>query len=233
MNEICIPVQTARWLQQAATRATGTRFALVQQSKTNGGSRIEGVGVMTRFPIIETANFDYQTLNYVALVARMEIEQRLLDVYVTHLYQSRGDESLRVFQVQQLLEWNDSRDDAYAQIVCGDFNAAPDKPVARRMASKFEPTQNAATAFTPLADEAGEVAHSYWQRMDCSIDYIWVRGPIRAGYAAACVSTCLMRRMKHCGHPITSACGLIWNGSSRSSARLRTPVKINYALGHR
>lgn len=178
MNEVCIPKQTGRWLQKEASRTTGKRFALVQQSKTNTGSRIEGEGLLTRFPILETANLDYQTLDYVALVARMEIEGRLLDVYVTHLYRSRGDESLREFQIQQLLEWIESRDGADAQIVCGDFNAPPDRPSARRMAESFRPTQSAPTAFTPLADEKGAVSHPYWQRFDRSIDYIWMRGPL-------------------------------------------------------
>lgn len=178
MNEICIPKQTGRWLRDEASRVTGKRFALVQQSKTNTGSRAEGEGVLTRFPILETANLDYQTLDYVALVARMEIEGRALDVYVTHLYRSRGDESLREFQVQQLLEWIDSRTDADAQIVCGDFNAPPDRPSAKRMAATFRPTQSAPTAFTPLADADGSVTHPYWDRFDRSIDYIWVRGPL-------------------------------------------------------
>lgn len=178
MNEVCIPEQTGRWLQREASRATGKRFALVQQSKTNSGSRIEGEGLLTHFPILETANLDYQTLDYVALVARQEIEGRVLDVYVTHLYRSRGDESLREFQVQQLLEWIESRDGAEAQVVCGDFNAPPDRPSARRMAERFRATQAAPTAFTPLADETGNVSHPYWDRFDRSIDYIWIRGPL-------------------------------------------------------
>jgi endonuclease/exonuclease/phosphatase family metal-dependent hydrolase len=178
MNEVCIPKETGRWLQQEGSQAAGKRYALVQQSKTNTGSRVEGEGVLTRFPILETANLDYQTLDYVALVARMEVEGRLLDVYVTHLYRSRGDESLREFQVQQLLEWIDSRTDADAQIVCGDFNAPPDRPSARRMAATFRPTQSAPTAFTPLADADGSVTHPYWPRFDRSIDYIWLRGPL-------------------------------------------------------
>lgn len=178
MNEVCIPQQTGRWLQREASRVTGKRFALVQQSKTNSGSRIEGEGVLTRFPILETGNLDYQTHDYVALVARVEIEGRLLDVYVTHLFRSRGDESLREFQVHQLLEWIDARDDVDAQIVCGDFNASPDRPSARRMAETFRPTQSAPTAFTALAEEDGSVSHPYWDRLDRSIDYIWMRGPI-------------------------------------------------------
>jgi beta-glucosidase len=189
MNEICIPKQTGRWLRQEAARVTGKPFALVQQSKTNTGSRIEGEGVITRFPILETGNLDYQTLDYVALVVRMEVEGRALDVYVTHLFRSRGDESLREFQVHQLLEWIDSRDDAEAQIVCGDFNAPPDRPSARRMAETFRPTQSAPTAFTPLADTDGSVTHPYWDRFDRSIDYIWMRGPIECVESAVAFNT--------------------------------------------
>jgi hypothetical protein len=40
------------------------------------------------------------------------IEERPVDFYVTHLYMSRGDDSLRLFQVQQLLQWIDSRADS-------------------------------------------------------------------------------------------------------------------------
>lgn len=178
MNEVCIPEQTGRWLQRELALVSGKRFALVQQSKTNTGSRVEGEGLLTSFPILETGNLDYQTLDYVALVARQEIEGRILDLYVTHLFRSRGDESLREFQVHQLLEWIDSRDDADAQVVCGDFNAPPDRPSARRMAQTFRPTQSQPTAFTPLADADGSVTHPYWDRFDRSIDYIWLRGPI-------------------------------------------------------
>ena len=48
------------------------------------------------------------------------------------------------------------------------------------MAEAFTATQSAPTAFTPLADENGEVAHPYWERFDRCIDYIWLRGPIEA-----------------------------------------------------
>ncbi|MFT5446116.1 MAG: endonuclease/exonuclease/phosphatase family metal-dependent hydrolase [Gammaproteobacteria bacterium] len=186
MNEVSVRSQTGRWLQREASRLTGKRFALAQQSKSNGGSRIEGEGVLTRFPIVETANFDYCTHDYVALVVRMEVEERLIDVYVTHLFMSRGDESLRVFQVKSLLEWIESRGDADAQIVCGDFNASPDKPAAQLMAKTFRQTQSSPTAFSPLADVDGTISHPYWERFDRSIDYIWTRGPLECINSAVC-----------------------------------------------
>jgi endonuclease/exonuclease/phosphatase family metal-dependent hydrolase len=186
MNEVCIPLQTARWIQQTMLSRYGRQYALVQQTRVNGLSAVEGEALLTRLPIVETANFDFRTRDMVALVARVMAEATPIDVYVTHLFMSRGDESLRVYQVKQLLEWIDTRDDATRRIVCGDFNATLDKPSAALMAERFRPTQTTPTAFTPLADDAGNVSHPTWPRMDRCIDYIWIGGELTVQSSAVC-----------------------------------------------
>src|ERR1700748_1667979 len=178
LNEVCVPLQTARLLRDSAIAATGIPYKLVQQTRVNGLSKVEGEALLTRFAVVETGNLDYQTRDIVSLVARVEIEERPVDFYVTHLYMSRGDDSLRLFQVQQLLQWIDQRADGTPSIVCGDFNATLDAPSVRVMATRFRPTQTAATAFTPLPDRDGEVSHPYWPRMDRCIDYIWISDAI-------------------------------------------------------
>jgi endonuclease/exonuclease/phosphatase family metal-dependent hydrolase len=159
LNEVCVPLQTARLLRDSAIAATGIPYKLVQQTRVNGLSKVEGEALLTRFAIVETGNLDYQTRDIVALVARVVIEERSVDLYVTHLYMSRGDDSLRLFQVQQLLQWIDSRADGTPAIVCGDFNATLDASSAGLMATRFRPTQTMPTAFTPLADGNGAVSH--------------------------------------------------------------------------
>jgi endonuclease/exonuclease/phosphatase family metal-dependent hydrolase len=178
LNEVSVPLQSARDLRQAASGPAGADYHLVQQTRTNALSQVEGEALLTRLPVLETGNFDYQARGMVALVARVLVGDTPADVYVTHLYMSRGDDSLRLYQVQQLLAWIDSRSDVGAVIVCGDFNARLDAPSASLMAGRFRPTQTAPTAFTPLADADGSVSHPYWPRMDRCIDYIWVAGPI-------------------------------------------------------
>jgi endonuclease/exonuclease/phosphatase family metal-dependent hydrolase len=185
-NEVSVPLQSARGLAKDAAELTGARYNLVQQTKVNSLSKVEGEALFTRLPVIESGNFDYQTRDMVALVARVLIDRTPLDVYVTHLFMSRGDDSLRLFQVQQLLAWIDSRDDVGARIVCGDFNARLDVPSAALMASRFRPTQTSPTAFTPLADEKGNVTHPYWPRMDRCIDYIWVSPGIDVVASGVC-----------------------------------------------
>ena len=184
-NEICVPRQTARGLRADAAQATGVDYALVQQTKTNSLSEVEGEALLTRFPVLETGNLDYQGRDMVALVARLRIGETPVDVYVTHLYKSRGEDSLRLYQVQQLLAWIDSRERVPA-IVCGDFNAPLTLASAALMASRFRPTQTAHTAFTPLADADGSVTHPYWPRLDRCIDYIWVSEPIRIVASGVC-----------------------------------------------
>jgi len=149
-NEICMPLQTGRWLQRMARERLGRPFALLQQSNVNGSSLVEGEALLTRSPVVETANWDYRTLDMVAQVVRLDLDGRVVDVYVTHLYRSRGDDALRLYQVQQLLAWIESRDDVDAQVVCGDFNGTLEMPSAQLMARVFHPTQTAHTAFTPL-----------------------------------------------------------------------------------
>ncbi len=161
LNEVCIPLQTGRYLQQAASQRLGVDYNLIQQSKANG---VDGEGLITKFLVKEAANLDYRARESVAQVVRLEVEGHLVDVYVTHLYQSRGEDSLRLYQVQQLLDWIHSRDDVAARIVCGDFNATLDMPSAKLMAGTFRPTQTQPTAFSPLQEGDGSVSHPNWDR---------------------------------------------------------------------
>jgi endonuclease/exonuclease/phosphatase family metal-dependent hydrolase len=186
MNEVCIPLQTARWIQSTMRERYRRDYALVQQTRVNGLSAVEGEALLTRLPILETGNLDYRTRDIAALVARVRAGEHTLDIYVTHQYMSRGDESLRLFQAQQLLAWIGSRDETTASIVCGDFNATLDAPSAALMATRFRPTQTAPTAFTPLADDAGNVTHPYWPRMDRCIDFIWVSSALEVVASAVC-----------------------------------------------
>jgi len=186
LNEVCVPRQTARWLQQEAKRRFGLDYALVQQTRTNGLAGVEAEALLTRFPIVETGNLDFRTLDIVALVARLQVGNTPVDVYVTHLYRSSGDDSLRLYQVQQLLAWMDGRDDVAARIACGDFNAPPSSPSAALMASRMRPTQLAPTAPTPLAGADGEVTHSGMPRMRHCIDYVWVSQDVRVAESGVC-----------------------------------------------
>jgi endonuclease/exonuclease/phosphatase family metal-dependent hydrolase len=186
LNEIHIPNQTGRWLQRAAAKGIGTKYTLVQQSKAGADSLTQAEGLLTRYPVIETANLDYRSHDCVALVARFDVDERLFDVYVTHLIAAGVNDSARQYQVERLLEWIGTRGDADYSVVCGDFNAAPDQPSVGLMSTVYRPTQTQATAFTPLRAPGGAPTHPEWDRFDRCIDYIWVCGSIKVQASGLC-----------------------------------------------
>jgi len=186
LNEVHVPTQTGRWLRRAATERTGHKYALLQQSKVGKDGLTQAEGMLSRFPVIETASLDYRSHDCVAQLARIEIGGRLLDVYVTHLIAARVDESARQFQVTKLLEWIRTRDDADDSIVCGDFNAAPVQPSIRLMSAAYRATQTQPTAFTPLQEPGGNPTHPEWPRFDRCIDYVWVSKSIRVHGTGLC-----------------------------------------------
>jgi endonuclease/exonuclease/phosphatase family metal-dependent hydrolase len=186
LNEIYLPEQTGRWLQRSAAERLNTRYALLQQSKVGDDSRTEAEGLLTRYPVIETASLDYRSHNCVALVARFEIDGQLLDVYVTHLIAARVEDAARQYQAEQLLEWMQTRRDADFSVVCGDFNAAPDQPSIRLMSGALRSTQTQPTAFTPLQEPGGSPTHPEWERFDRCIDYLWVTESIAVRASGLC-----------------------------------------------
>jgi len=186
LNEIWLPVQTGRWLKQVAERNLGLNYTLVEQPKTAEPPQVEAEGLLSRFPIVARAHHFYPAGDTVALVVRLEIEGRLADIYVTHLYPSLREDSLRVDQVKQLLEWIGSRTDVNYKIVCGDFNATLKMESAKLMAKNFRPTQTEPTAFTPLQERNGDPSHKEWDRMDRCIDFIWVSESLRVKASGLC-----------------------------------------------
>jgi hypothetical protein len=71
LNEVCVPLQTARLLRSSAIAATGIPYKLVQQTRVNGLSKVEREALLARFAIVETGNLDYQAHDIVALFARV------------------------------------------------------------------------------------------------------------------------------------------------------------------
>jgi mRNA deadenylase 3'-5' endonuclease subunit Ccr4 len=53
LNEVCVPLQTARWLQSVLNERLGTDYALVQQNRTGGLSAVEAKPCSRAFPYVK------------------------------------------------------------------------------------------------------------------------------------------------------------------------------------
>ena len=76
LNEVCMPRQSARWVQRAVEERLNVEYALVQQTQSNSLSAVEGEALLSRYPLRETGNLDYETRDMVALVARLDLDSR-------------------------------------------------------------------------------------------------------------------------------------------------------------
>ena len=179
LNEIWLPLQTGRRLQERAQTELNLSYRLLEQPRAAKASHPEAEGVLTRFRIIEQSHRFFSARDTVTLVVRVEIERRPVDVYVTHLYPARREEFERVGQVKELVGWIKERNDVNYKIVCGDCNATLEAESMSFMAQEFRPTQSKPTAFTPLRDAHGEPTHADWPRFDRCIDFIWISKSIR------------------------------------------------------
>jgi endonuclease/exonuclease/phosphatase family metal-dependent hydrolase len=186
LNEVWSPTQTGKWLQEQAQRKFGLNYTLLEQPRAADAPQGETEGLLTRFPVIEQSHRFFSARDTVSFVARLEIESRHTDVYVTHLYPARLEEPARVGQVKELLQWIRERNDVEAKIVCGDCNATLEAESMKLMAEAFRPTQTEPTAFTPLREAEGQPTHPEWQRFDRCIDFIWVSPSVRVLNSGRC-----------------------------------------------
>lgn len=186
LNELWLPAQTGRWLCEQAEKHLGENYLLIEQPRADKPSHPEAEGLLTKFPIVEWSQRFFSAGDTVTIVVRLLIENRPIDVYVTHLYPARHDETQRVGQVRELLSWTRERSEVEHKIVCGDCNARLAAQSMQLMAREFRPTQSAPTAFTPLREPKGEPTHPEWERFDRCIDYIWVSESIRIRQSGLC-----------------------------------------------
>jgi len=182
LNEIAVVLDTGRWIQQMAKERLGIDYVLLQQSRTD----TDAEGILTTYPVIGTDSLQFREGRSVAQLARLDIHGKHIDLYVTHLYRSRGEDPVREGQVRELLLWITARKDAESKIVCGDFNASLEQPSARLMTEVLRPTQTESTAFTPLSEVDSSPAHPYWERFDRCIDFIWVTKSLKVLGSGLC-----------------------------------------------
>ena len=112
----------------------------------------------------------------------LDVEGGPLRLVNTHLHHLRPDVEIRDRQVSHLLDWLAGLPEVPVTVVTGDFNAHPEEPGIQRMRdagfrSAFVETNGAEPDQTY---PSGIVAPMTDPGSPLTIDYIWLRGPVRA-----------------------------------------------------
>jgi endonuclease/exonuclease/phosphatase family metal-dependent hydrolase len=157
LQELRIVPDQARWIAGEVARVSGgaLRYTRHRRPKSGPAGLWEGIGVLSRLPVVSTAWRDLGAQGRVVqLVTVRPAQGGVLDVYNTHL--GVGGEALRSAQAQRILEWIDSRRPAPA-VVLGDLNARPGSPTIELLGGcmrsahlAFHGCEPARTVPTPL-----------------------------------------------------------------------------------
>lgn len=166
----------AKWI----AREVGSRTARAHWLHTTYKSGLwwfwEGIGILSRLPILERGGLRLTGQNRVANYTRLRLpDGAVLDVYNTHL--ATGGKELKKAQVQAVLQWM-ARRPGTPQVLVGDFNAAPSSPSiayacqtlrsACVLANGAEPARTVPTPLRRTADPSWGVV----------MDYIFVNGAV-------------------------------------------------------
>jgi endonuclease/exonuclease/phosphatase family metal-dependent hydrolase len=161
------------WINRALNDRVGddAPYGSQRTHKTGVFRLWEGIGVLSRLPIIERDWLDLQIHNRVATHVAVELPGGgVLDFYNTHL--SSKTPEARTAQARLLLQWLAERAEN-PQVLVGDFNAHPGEPAIGLLTERLRSAHTAVhgrepdkTVPTPLRGPA--------QGPEAVLDYIFV-----------------------------------------------------------
>ena len=147
LQELRILPDQGRWIAREVARASGgeLRYSRHRRPKSGPAGLWEGIGVLSRVPVVATAWRDLGADHpahwaaraqgrVVQLVTVRPPEGGLLDVYNTHL--GLGGEVLRSAQARRILDWMEGRRPGPA-VLLGDLNARPGSPTIELLSGRL------------------------------------------------------------------------------------------------
>jgi endonuclease/exonuclease/phosphatase family metal-dependent hydrolase len=114
---------------QQLADSLGCAFVFVSVDEPGAAKRY-GNAILTPHRIVATHEIKLPPVDdyRVAAHARLDVNGRMIDAYVTHLHHTEEGAGIRAVQVGALIAFVDSTRGDGALLIGGDFNAAPDQP---------------------------------------------------------------------------------------------------------
>ena len=140
LQEIYMPLRQGHWLRHELNSRLGRReYTFVQKRKQHPWNGLyEGIGILSRMPIIAT---DSVALGYggrVGLRANVELPTgQSLDFVSVHFHHVEAEQAARLEQAMALVGWLDGTVTAPLHIIAGDLNERPDGPALQYLKQRY------------------------------------------------------------------------------------------------
>lgn len=189
LQELNFPLGQGKWIRnQINIRLSGSPrapYRLLQKRLFHViQGYYEGVGILTRLPVI---SYDSLNLGYegrVALRANVSLATgESLDFVATHLHSVAHDHEARLEQVLLLSGWLNDVSRVPLQVIAGDFNELPGGLAIRQMKQTYRSALEEARGFEPVATFPTALVPNADGWSGC-LDYIFISSEIAVQSAA-------------------------------------------------
>ncbi len=184
LQEISLTIGQATWLaRQINIRLTGKSsqpYRVIQARRASVRHSLEGVGVLTRLPVIY---HDVLPLGFDGRIAvRVNVElpagaagsrRQSLDFVSVHLHHVAADRDARLEQAMVLVGWLNDKRRVPLQIIAGDFNETPNGPAIAFMRQSYRSAYAEVKGYDPLATFPTNLARPPTDWAAC-LDYVFV-----------------------------------------------------------
>jgi endonuclease/exonuclease/phosphatase family metal-dependent hydrolase len=161
VQELRMVPDQARWITGEVARQSAGRlvYRAYRRPKVGAAGLWEGIGVLSRLPVVSTGWLDLGADRRVAQRVTVRTGDGDMDVYNAHL--GLGGEVLRSAQARRFLDWMDGRRPGPV-VLMGDLNARPGSPTIELLSGRLRSAHVAVhgcepdrTVPTPLRAGAG------------------------------------------------------------------------------
>ncbi len=184
LQEIDLSIGQGGWLtRQVNIRISGDGrrpYRLIQGHGAGLRYRFQGVGVMTRIPVIYHDVLDLGFGGRVALRVNMELpagaagsRRQSLDFVTVQLHHGAAASEVRIEQAMKFVGWINEKRRVPLQVIAGDFNETPKGPAVAFMRQTYRSAYDEAQGREPLATYPTNLVQPQPVPAVC-LDYVFV-----------------------------------------------------------
>jgi endonuclease/exonuclease/phosphatase family metal-dependent hydrolase len=183
LQEISMPIGQGRWLRNQInarlSSAAERPYRLIQRRKHHLiQGYYEGIGVLTRLPVLYSDSLPLGYGGRVALRVNVELASRqTVDFVAVHLHHIGHDREARLEQVIKLTGWLNLRPQTPHQIIAGDFNEVPTGLAIQQMRHGYRSAFAEMHGREPLATFPTALIQPLSDWSGC-LDYIFLSPPV-------------------------------------------------------
>jgi endonuclease/exonuclease/phosphatase family metal-dependent hydrolase len=142
MQEVWLPIYQAEQIADALNaQQPDAPYSVLTCPKWGEEESKEGVGLLTRLPVMHYEHLNLPIEPRIAQYARLRFGSSFVDVVNTHLHHVPWeDESIRLPQMQRILGWMNDRTAQRGEhhwLLAGDLNSGPDRETIQLAAKQF------------------------------------------------------------------------------------------------